>query len=55
MTNIAKEAKKKKSYFVVEQEGKIIKESYVNTDRESFHHCLVNIPDPVLRWKQAAR
>ena len=36
MANIVTDVGRKKSYFVVEQDGKIVKESYVNTDRESF-------------------
>jgi transposase len=35
---------KKKSYFVVEQDGKIVKERYVNTDRESFSSLLGEYP-----------
>ena len=44
MTNIAIDVGKKKSYFVVEQDGKIVKESYVNTDRESFSSLLGEYP-----------
>jgi hypothetical protein len=44
MENIAIDVGKKKSYFVVEQGGKIVKESYVNTDRESFSAVLEDYP-----------
>ena len=44
MANIAIDFGKKKSYFVVEQDGNIVKESYVNTDRESFSSLPVEYP-----------
>jgi hypothetical protein len=48
MANIAIDAGKKKSYFAVEQGGSVVKECYVNTDKESFSSILENILDPVL-------
>ena len=44
MANIAIDVGKRKSYFVVEQDGKIVKESYVKTDRESFSSLLGEYP-----------
>ncbi len=40
MANMAIDVGKKKSYFVVEQDGKIVKECYVSTNRESFSSVL---------------
>ena len=44
MTNVAIDVGKKKSYFVIEQNGMIVKECYVATSRESFSSILGEYP-----------
>ena len=44
MANIAIDVGKRKSYFVVEQDGSVVKECYVKTDRESFSAVLKDYP-----------
>ncbi len=44
MTNVAIDVGKRKSYFVVEQDGSVVKECYVKTDRESFSAVLKDYP-----------
>lgn len=44
MSDIAIDVGNRKRYFVVKLDGKIVKESYVNTARESFSSLLVEYP-----------
>ena len=44
MTNMAIDAGKKKSYFVVEQDGSVVRECYVNAGRESFSSLVGEYP-----------
>ena len=44
MASIVIDVGKRKSYFVVEQDGSVVKEGYVNTDRESFSAVLKDYP-----------
>ncbi len=44
MANIAIDVGKRKSYFAVEQDGSVVQECYVKTDRESFFAVIKDYP-----------